>query len=427
VAVALALLPAAIRAQDRLKTMPGYDRVQRIVRQAGSSVRGGSLAVTWVDAGSFEYTRDGKRFRFDIATREATETDESGGSGGSGRSGRSGRFSGSGGAEPERGRQFESALSPDGTLNAFYRDRNVWLSDAGGANERAVTTDGSVSARIKYGIASWVYGEELSQQTAMWWSPDNRKLAYYRFDESKVPDYYMAMDQTNLQSTLDVEAYPKAGAPNPTVDLFIYDVASKQSTRVDVRDGKPFDNTVVGHYVYHVEWAASGRELVFFRTNRRQNIMEVAAADASTGKVRVVLREEWPTGWVLSEPRMAFLSDGHRFVWESQRSGWNNFYLHDLSGKLLAPLTRSTTYEASALVKINEQTQTLFYTARDGDNPLKLQLHRVGLDGRGDRRITDPAFHHSIGGCIPNLGSRPEQPPVPLPCSISPDDKYVVG
>ena len=30
--------------------------------------------------------------------------------------------------------------------------------------------------------------------------------------------------------------------------------------------------------------------------------------------------------------------------------------------------------------------------ARDGDNPMKLQLHRVGLDGKGDTRLTDPAF-----------------------------------
>ena len=53
--------------------------------------------------------------------------------------------------------------------------------------------------------------------------------------------------------------------------------------RVDVRDGKPFDNTVVGHYVYHVQWSPDGRELLFFRTNRRQNVMELAAADPATG------------------------------------------------------------------------------------------------------------------------------------------------
>ena len=42
----------------------------------------------------------------------------------------------------------------------------------------------------------------------------------------------------------------------------------------------------------------------------------------------------------------------------------------------------------------------LFYTARDGDNFLKLQVHRVGLDGKGDRRLTNPAFSHTVGGCM---------------------------
>ncbi len=412
------MAPVVLLGQDRLKSMPGYERAQRFARESPAAVRGGILAATWIDGKAFEYSRDGKRFHYDVASRVAWEVPlvES----------RGGRGQGRGGETPERGRQFESAPSPDGTLKAFYRNRNLWLSAADGSGERAITTDGSVSSRVKYGTASWVYGEELSQTSAMWWSPDSTKIAYYRFDETPVPDYYVALNQTRQYSTVDTEAYPKAGAANPVVDLFVYDVASKRSTRIDVRDGKPFDNSVVGHYVYHVEWTADGRELLFFRTNRRQNVMEVAGADPSTGVCRVVLREEWPTGWVNSEPRMLFLAGGRRFVWESQRNGWNNFYLYDLSRGLLGPITTATTFEAAALVKVDEAAGILFYTARDGDNPLKLQLHRVGLDGKGDRRLTDPAFHHTIGGCIPNLGSRPEQPPVLAPCSLSPDSAHFI-
>ena len=48
----------------------------------------------------------------------------------------------------------------------------------------------------------------------------------------------------------------------------------------------------------------------------------------------------------------------------------------------------------------------LFYTARDGDNHLKLQLHRVGLDGKGDVRLTDPAFHHTVAACGGGRGWR---------------------
>ena len=130
---------------------------------------------------------------------------------------------------PERGRQVASTDSPDKTLRAFYRDRNLYLSDAGGGGEIPVTTDGRGDPeRIKYGTASWVYGEELNQTTAIWWAPDGKKLAYYRFDEKLVPDYHLQLKQTQLYSEVDTEAYPKAGQPNPIVDLFVYDVACEE-------------------------------------------------------------------------------------------------------------------------------------------------------------------------------------------------------
>ena len=95
--------------------------------------------------------------------------------------------------------------------------------------------------------------------------------------------------------------------------------------------------------MYRVQWSADGRELVFHRTNRRQNVLELAAADPETGRVRVVIREDWPTGWLENNPTMFFLKDGKRFIWESERNGWSNFYLYDLSGKLIVPLTSHTT------------------------------------------------------------------------------------
>jgi dipeptidyl-peptidase 4 len=416
-ALAVGLFNVATVAQDRLKTMPGYAQYDKMAREIPSAVKSGALGVTWRDARTFEYARDGKRYRYDLATQSAAEIPAAGPQEAAGGRGR--------GAGPARGRQVDSAASPDGTLKAFYRDRNLWLSDAAGANEVAITTDGSEKSRIKYGTASWVYGEELSQTTAMWWAPDSRKIAYYRFDEQKVPDYFLQMNQTKLQSIVDTEAYPKAGAPNPVVDLFVYDVATKNTTRLDVRAGKPFDNAVVGHYVYHVAWSPDGTELLFNRTNRRQNVLELAAANPATGATRVILREEWPTGWIENNPAMHFLKDGRRFVWESSRNGWTNLYLYDLSGRLIAPLTTHTTFEVASILKIDEPANVMFYTARDGDNFLKLQLHRVGLDGKGDKRLTDPAFHHTVGSCMPG-GSGRGGSAAGASCGISPDNKYFI-
>ena len=60
------------------------------------------------------------------------------------------------------------ATAPAGNHRAIYRDRNVWIGDSTGAAAIQITTDGSEKSRVKYGTASWVYGEELSQRTAMW-------------------------------------------------------------------------------------------------------------------------------------------------------------------------------------------------------------------------------------------------------------------
>lgn len=386
-------LPSAIVGQDRLKLMPGYERYQKVRPEIAASVKLGTLSVTWKDGGTaFEYRKDNKRYRYEIADRKSTELSGTVPEGERQEAGPAAGRRQPGG--PPRGRQTTVVTSPDGKIKASYRDRNLWLSNPDGTNEIAVTTDGNEKTRIKNATASWVYGEELDQRSAMWWSPDSKKIGFYRFDESRVPDYYLQFNQTKVQSAMDREAYPKAGAPNPVVDLLIYDVETKKTVKVDVRDGKPFDDSAVGHYVYHVSWSPDGSALLFNRMNRKQNMMEFVASDPQTGKCRVVVREEWLPSWVTSSPTMLYLKDGKRFIWASERTGWRNLYLYELSGKLLATLT-SHPFEVAGVERVDEQSGFLYYTVRSGDNHMKLQLHRVGLDGKGDKRLTDPAFNHT--------------------------------
>src|ERR1022692_2655521 len=78
VIAALVALPAAIAAQDRLKTMPGYDRSVRVAREAPTAVTGGALSVAWMDGGSaFQYTSGGKLYRYDIASGQTKEVETS--------------------------------------------------------------------------------------------------------------------------------------------------------------------------------------------------------------------------------------------------------------------------------------------------------------------------------------------------------------
>jgi len=404
-ACASVMVPVVARAQDRLPLAPGYNQYRELVQQAREArtalMQGSVNQFSWTtDGKALIYHKDGKVIKLDLTT--GTTGDPGPGDvtapGSAG-----GRFRGGG---PARGRQAAVLESPDSKLKAYYKDRNLWISAADSdANAVQVTTDGSEKTRIKYGTASWVYGEELEQRTAFWWSPDSSQIAYYRFDESKVPDYITLHSQISIHDGYDAEAYPKAGAVNPVAEIYVYNLQSKKTTHIDTRDGKPFDDDVVGHYVYAVRWSPDGKELLYNRTDRHQKIMELTSADPSTGASRVVVRETNPAGYTENLPGVTFLKDGRRFLFASSRNGYKNLYLYDLSGKLLNTVTANNA-DLGDIVQVNETTGRLFYTAHDGDNAMKLQLHRVGLDGNGDKRLTDPTLLHMV--------------------SVSPDGKYFV-
>jgi len=288
----LAVVPVdSAIAQDRLKTMPGYERYQFMRQATTNAVKLGTVRVDWKDGGNaLEYGWDGKRFRYDIATGAKTVVGTSTNRAEIPRTGRRRRSEGD--ESVARGRQSTKVKSPDGQWEATYRDCNLWLSVTNSTNAIAVTTEGGAGARLKFGTASWVYGEELDQRSAIWWSPGSKKLAFYRFDESAVPDFPLTLKLTEIQSTVDREAYPKAGATNPVADILIYDLETKQTITVDIRDGQPADSHGVGHYAYGVSWTKDGKELLLHRANRLQNTMELVAANPETGKCRVVVHEE---------------------------------------------------------------------------------------------------------------------------------------
>ncbi len=378
-------------AQQWIKNMPGYEQYQKVAPQIRSSVKQGRISAEWSEDGkTFTYSWDGKKYEYELKKKKAVEIGEA-----EREESPMARYRRMYANRPQRGRQYTEAKSPDEKWEARYRKGNVYIVDLEGESEIIVTTKGSVEKRLTYGTATWVYGEELDQITAMWWSPDSKKLAFYSFDLSKVKDYYLQYEQTEIYDSMNIEAYTKVGAVNPVVGLMIYDLDSKKTVTVDVRDGKPFDNSVVGHYVYDIEWSPDGSELLFHRTNRKQDIMEWTAANPETGKCRVMVREEWPASFVENSPEIKFLEDGKRFIWNSERDGFKNYYLYDFKEGLINPIT-SHEFEVAGIEKVDEKAGYLYYMARSGDNYMKQQLHRVKLDGTKDTRLTDPAYHHSV-------------------------------
>ncbi len=410
------MLTVAASAADPFSQLPGYSDYQKVrdeTRRLGADGRLGE--VQWSQDGT-TLTYPGKDSRMQVnlstlAIEPAAESEskaDPASDNGRRRRGRAGR-------QPVgRAQQSTWVRSPDGQWVARYKDFNVVLERAvpepaegeppSGESKPAdasprpngdaatpqpetipVTTGGT--QYFRYGTACWVYGEELFQDSAMWWSPDSKCLAFYEMDERHMPDYYLTLDNVGVLTRLHVERYPTAGNPNPYVGLLVYNLDTKLTTRIDVGGDRL-------QYVYDVRFTPDGKELLFSRTNRRQDVLEIMAADLVTGESRVVVREQQPT-WQNNKPLLQFLSDGRRFLWETERSGWKQYELRNLDGSLVNPLTPEASYPAAGVVLVDEAAGWFYYTAYSGENPLDAQLHRVRLDGSQAARLTPRSLHHS--------------------------------
>ncbi len=394
-AIAAALLAASLmgtgaQAWDRFEALPGAARVRQAQRDSRNLFERGAIAVRFSPDGSAVAWRDGDAWRtaplpkdggaFDPAAAtvlpEAPDWPAW--------TPPTPRFAEPPPAPPAPGRglQARSANAPDGKRVAKFVDGNVVITGPDG--EVKVTTEGG--GAIRYGSASWVYGEELDQSTAMWWSPDGRYLAYYRFDDTPVKSVPMLVDQTSVRPTVEALPYPKPGEPNPIAGLEIYDTQTKE--RVTVEVGPDRDQ-----YVYWVRWTPDGSALMFNRTNRRQNLLEVMLADPRTGASRPLITERQET-WQENHPGLRFLSDGRRFIWESERSGFRQYELWDLEKGRLAELTRGD-FPVASIVRVDEERGTLWYTAYGSETRINPQLFTADLDGSGGRRLTPRDRHYS--------------------------------
>ena len=291
---------------------------------------------------------------------------------------------------PARGRQLDSAPSPDGSWVSVSENNNIVLRGVDSDRSQVVTTEGT--DLIKYGTASWVYGEELDVEEAMWWRGDSQGIVYYRFDDTDVPQYPLTVNMTSVRPQLSTEAYPKPGDPNPLADLEHFDLESGERwilpTQPELEPDEPW-------YIYGVT-CHGDHELLFHRTDRRQQRWELVWVDLLKKVTRVVLSEFQPC-WHENNPDRRFLSDGVRFIHQSQQSGWMGWQLCSLTPGVSPVALTPPGMVAGEIVSLNEQDGRMrFVASAQPDLPLHQQLFEVALDGTGLRCLSPEAGHHVI-------------------------------
>jgi len=279
--------------------------------------------------------------------------------------------------------------SPDFTKYAFSKDYDLWIYDLATRKEEPLTTGGS--EELMNGKTDWVYPEELDQREAFWWSPDGRKIAYLQFDERAVYNYPILHEMTPdhqpaFEAVLELERYPNSGEPNPTVKLFVIDLAAKKPVEVKTESGPDV-------YITRIAWRRDGTGLFFQRLNRLQNRLELKAADPTTGEVRTILTEE-EERYINLHDDFRQLADNQHFIWSSERTGWQHLYLYDLKGKLINALT-SGEWEADGVSLVDEKNGWVYFTIAENFG-LDTHFGRVRLDGTKLTRLTSISGTHRV-------------------------------
>ena len=276
------------------------------------------------------------------------------------------------------GKQQLATFSPDGSMVAFVRDNNLFYVDLESGREVKVTYDGKENEIIN-GAPDWVYEEEFSFNKAFAWSPDSRRLAWYRFDESHVRMFNMTI-YGDLYPHWYQFKYPKAGEENALVTIHVYELENGKVTDMDT--GGETDR-----YIPRIKWTHDPSKLAIYRLNRLQNHIGVLLADAATGR-SVVLREEKNRYFIreTSDDMITFLEDGKHFLIMSEMSGWMHLYLYDMTGRLVNAVT-SGEWEVDRLIGIDQRNRMLYYSSSE-TSPLQRNVYSVRLDGRNKRRLT---------------------------------------
>ena len=300
--------------------------------------------------------------------------------------------------------------SPDSTKLAFTRDNDLYVVDIASGEETRLTFD--ESDVILNGYASWVYYEEIfgrpSKYRAFWWSPDSRKIGFYRFDNSQVPMFpiYSAfanpsaaasqsqsprVTDLSLGGSLSETRYPKAGQTNPQVRIGIVDLTGEcvgcPMRCEDAITWADFDPTL-DQYFGIPFWSPDSKEFFIARMPRLQNTIDLYAINTEDGSRRHVYKETYKT-WLNWFDGVVFTDSGLYMAREFE-TGWQQIYFLSYDGKIFRRLTDGPNWNV-AIVRVDEKKGDVYFTAKR-DAVAKQTLYKVDKKGVVTA-LTDPLYN----------------------------------
>ncbi|MFT4847824.1 MAG: dipeptidyl-peptidase-4 [Sediminicola sp.] len=277
----------------------------------------------------------------------------------------------------------EPTFNNSGSKIAYGFENNLYVKDLQTGGTKQITDDGEKNSIIN-GITDWVYEEEFAFVRAFDWNKDGTKIAYIRFDETKVPEFSMDVYGKELYQTQQVFKYPKAGEANADVSLHVYDLDSRETANVDV-------SIYNSYYIPRIKWTNNSDILSAILTNRHQNVVDLVLVDTKKNSTSLILKET-DKAYVDITDNLTFLND-NSFIWTSEKDGWNHIYHYDTSGKLINQVTNGD-WEVTNYYGFDQNTGRIYYQSTENGS-INRDLYSVLASGKNKFRLSTQTGNNS--------------------------------
>ncbi len=266
-------------------------------------------------------------------------------------------------------------LSPGGNRVAYVYERNLYIKNLISNDVTQITDDGD--HQTINGITDWVYEEEFGFVRAFDWSPDGKQIVFLRFDESNVPIYSMDFYYDGLYPLQYTFRYPKAGQYNSIVSAHLYDLESFNTLNIEFPDPDL-------EYIPRLKFDQWNKKIYFQTLNRHQNHLKLWAYNSEKKALKLVL-EEKDKAYVSIQDQLMVLKDG-RFLWTSERDGFNHIYHYQENGKLINQITKGS-WDVTSLLKYNTKTKEVYYQSVEAST-IGRAIYSIGLLGDSKRLLS---------------------------------------
>ncbi len=264
---------------------------------------------------------------------------------------------------------------------AYTRDdKNIFIAD--GNNNYQVTYDGGK------GIVNGetVHRNEWGIHKGLFWSPNSNYLAYYRMDESMVTEYPL-VDINHRIAKVDFIRYPMAGMKSHHVTIGVYNYTSGKSVFLETGDSKE-------QFLTNVTWSPDEQSIFVLVLNRLQNHLKVNQYDAMTGLFIKTLFEETNSRYIEPQHELYFLNKTpSKFLYLSQRDGYNHIYLMETNSKNTEQLTKGN-WVVKDIVGIDKNDENIYFTG-NRESYIETHLYSINLKTKTITKISAEEGTHS--------------------------------